>query len=288
MKNTFTKWFKKTFIPKAIGFYFNVFALIAKKKAGASLLSLISKPRKGRIQDFQRKMLNNCTFKETVPYKELHIQTYHWVKPGRKILLCHGWESNSWRWRKLLKNLEDTNYYFIAMDGPAHGATTGNEATGLIYGEMIAAVVEKYQIEVIIGHSFGGYGALYYLAHFPINPVKFMIVLASPDRWLDIAEQFYNALGVSSRLKDGIDLAFNEKYPQNQAFYSGTNFVKDIAIPGIVIHDVKDSTNKIEEGRRIAESWKSSTLFETEGFEHALQSPEVFSIIRKTLEKSIL
>ncbi|HPN71610.1 MAG TPA: alpha/beta fold hydrolase [Saprospiraceae bacterium] len=284
MQNTFTKWFKKTFIPKAIGFYFNVFALIAKKKAGANLLSLISKPRKGRIQDFQRKMLNSCSFKESVQYKDLNIQTYHWVKPGLKILLCHGWESNSWRWRKLLKNLEDTNYYFIAMDGPAHGATTGNEATGLIYGEMIAAVVEKYKIDVIIGHSFGGYGALYYLAHFKNTTVKYLISLASPDRWLDIAEQFYKALGVGSRLKEGIDLAFNEKYPKNQAFYSGSNFAKEINIPGIVIHDIKDNTNVIDEGRRIAASWKGAILFETNGFDHALQSPEVFSIIRNNLE----
>ena len=79
MKNTFTKWFKKTFIPKAIGFYFNVFALIAKKKAGASLLSLISKPRKGRIQDFQRKMLNNSTSKP-LSKKSNEPYEYHLLK----------------------------------------------------------------------------------------------------------------------------------------------------------------------------------------------------------------
>ena len=273
------KWWKGTFIPRLFGTYYNVLALVDKKGSGLSLLHLLSKPRAGKILSYQQKFLNSSTKHLLHTDSGINVQTYHWEGSGTKILLCHGWESNSWRWRKLINHLKSKNFYFIAMDGPAHGASGSDEANGIIYADMIDKVVSTYNPTVLIGHSFGGFGALYYLGHYPTSSIENLIVLASPDRWLDISDQFYKVLGVTKRVKAGVDQAFNRKYDNPQSYYGGANFAKGVKVPGLLIHDVGDVTNKIEEGRRIAENWQQCKMIETSGLGHSLQSPVVYDAI---------
>ena len=52
--------------------------------------------------------------------------TYRWLGKKETILLAHGWESNSFRWKDLIVKLDTAlDYNVIALDAPAHGRSSG-------------------------------------------------------------------------------------------------------------------------------------------------------------------
>jgi alpha-beta hydrolase superfamily lysophospholipase len=45
-----------------------------------------------------------------------HIQTYHWKESeGPTVLLCHGWESNAFRWRNLIEKLQAKGFISLVL-----------------------------------------------------------------------------------------------------------------------------------------------------------------------------
>lgn len=262
-------------MPKVIGAALNVLAFFSQDYAGKVLLNAISKPRKGKIESHQKKFLAKA---ETINFdcEGFEVVTYHWHGTGKKILLCHGWESNSWRWRKFVAALLKENFYVIAIDGPAHGASGSPLATTPLYASFIHQALTRFQVDVLVGHSFGGYSSLYSLSHLGNPGISDLIILASPDRWVDIASAFFDAVGASSSLKNGLDRAFVTKYGFPQEYYNASDFASNIEVNGMLIHDVSDTINKVTDGRSIASKWKNGKHVETEGLGHGLQSPIVF------------
>lgn len=270
-------------MPKIIGSALNVLALLSQEYAGKVLLNAISRPRKGKIESYQKKFLAKAEI-INIDCDGFEVVTYHWRGTGKKILLCHGWESNSWRWRKLVAALLKENYYVIALDGPAHGASGSPLATTPLYASFIHQALRKFEVEVLIGHSFGGYSSLYSLSHMGNPGISYLIILASPDRWVDIAAAFFDAIGASAGLKKGLDRAFIEKYGFPQDYYNASDFAANIEVKGMLIHDGSDSINKVTDGRNIASKWKNCKYFETEGLGHGLQSPVVFDMVIEYLK----
>ena len=154
---------------KSVGLYINTLSYIAPKKAFALAYKLFSQPRKGRITE--HKIPKTLLKAEHVSHKhkEHEFQTYIWKGNEDIILLIHGWESNASRWKKLLSHLKKTGKTIIAIDGPAHGKSSGKEFNVPTYAEFIDVVVQKYNPKIVIGHSIGGNAIAYFQAHYNHN-----------------------------------------------------------------------------------------------------------------------
>jgi len=264
------------YIPKLVGFGLNSWALIQPDASAVKAFNIFCTPRKGRVQSWQKKFLKKFKL-ENIHFDDLEISAAYYVYGDgpKTILLCHGWESNSFRWRKLFKYLKDLDYKIVMVDGPGHGATTGNKFNALLYTRIINGVAEVFNPEIIIGHSIGGYASLLYTANYQPSFIKKIVILASPNKLSDITTTYFNILGLSKKMQRHYYKFFNKHFG-NIEDYSAENFVEKIKQPGIIIHDRNDKINGFEDGAAIAESWKGGQLYEVEGLDHSLQGKEVF------------
>jgi pimeloyl-ACP methyl ester carboxylesterase len=240
---------------------------------------------KGKIKDYQRKFLSSADAQEVLNYNGFKIQTYHWVGSGPMILLMHGWESNTWRWRYLIKHLRESGYNVVALDAPAHGASGSKRFNAVLYAQFAHIVCQKYQPNFIVGHSVGGMAAIYLASHFPLYSVKAYIVIASSNRWLEVVNKFHHVLGLNHRIIDNFESAFRKYFDHPQSYYNADEFAKRISQPGLVLHDVDDNINFITEGRAIAANWNNSELVETKGLGHSMQAKEVYEAISNFIIK---
>ncbi len=132
-------------LTKSIGFYINTDELCISKKAGSIGPAVISANQKREIMKDKLPKTLQSARSETIFHNEDMIQTYIWAGNETVILLIHGWESNSSRWKKLLPYLKKSGSTIVAIDGPAQGLSNGKEFTVPKYAEFMDIVVKKYQ-----------------------------------------------------------------------------------------------------------------------------------------------
>ena len=139
-------------IPKIYGKYFNLLAVFSKKGAAVKAFDVFCVVRKGRIQPLQMDYLQQA--KHSVEAINGHdIQTYKWSGNKDTVLLLHGWESNTFRWRNLVAKLQAADFNVIAFDGPGHGYSSGTKMHVPMYAGCAQYIIDKHQPKAVIGHS---------------------------------------------------------------------------------------------------------------------------------------
>lgn len=274
----------KKYLPKLVGFGLNALGIIAPRRSAEIALDIFCSTRKGRIQSYQKKFLKKF---KSVPLENsgMSIMTYDNGKSGKKVLLCHGWESNSFRWRKLYRSLQDSDLNIIMMDAPAHGASGSNKFQALLYGDMIDIVSQYYQPDIILGHSVGGFSTIYYVSHYKPDFVKKLIILASPDRLIDITQRYFSMIGLGSRVGKRYFNIIKEKFGNDITTYNASDYAAEIGIEGLIIHDKEDDVNLFYEAESIHSKWRNSTLMHTQGLGHSLQDDSVYKAIASAVQR---
>lgn len=92
-------------LPKIVGKVINTASYISKEYAANKALTLFATPRKGKIAPGQLIFLKSASTQE-LEYNGLKIATYQWAGNNKTLLLVHGWESNSARWKNLIEVLK--------------------------------------------------------------------------------------------------------------------------------------------------------------------------------------
>lgn len=276
---------KSALIPRIIGRAINTIVFVSPKLGARLALFLFRYPQSGRLKEHQKALLKDSE-KSAVYVEGKRIQTYRWSGRGRRVLLMHGWQSNSARWIPLVREMQKKSLDIISMDAPAHGASDGRFFDAYQYALALDIVVKEFQPEIIVAHSIGGLTALYYKSHFESEGIKKIISLGAPDRLTDLTAVFIKLLGFSKRTVAAYNREFTNYFEQEQSYYSSSNFVKRISISGAVIHDRNDTLNKYRDGINISENWKNATFYTTSRLGHSMQSQEVYAIVLDEIEKT--
>jgi pimeloyl-ACP methyl ester carboxylesterase len=272
-------------IPFVIGQLINALSYVHPRKSAKIALDLFCRPWAGKILDHQRNFLDK-SYQKRIPFQDIEIQTYFWQGKGPTVLLIHGWESNTWRWRKVINRLIVENYTIIAFDGPAHGASGGRRFNAYVYAQMIAHICELYQPAHIVSHSIGAFASIYYVSKMDCIALESMVIMGSPNKLTDLTEVFTRILGFNNRVMKVYDSEFTRYFEKPQHYYNAEDFVKEVTVPALIVHDENDELNKFEGGLAIAHNWKGSTLFTTKGLGHSLQNEIVYDAIVAFLKKS--
>jgi esterase/lipase len=268
----------KKIILKIIGWKFNIIGMFSPETALHQALTLFSKPKNGRIFSYQKKFLDS--FKKTsIDAKGCKIQTYEKGNGKIKILLAHGWESNSWRWRKFIQFMGIENYTFIALDAPGHGLSQPDQFDLLLYSEAINTTVLKFKPDFIIGHSIGGLAVLLSCAEYDIPAQTKIISMGAPHSLGSIFERYFNAIGLSKKISSKIEFIFQKKYNRVLAQFSIQGMGSSIKNFGLILHDINDMTNEIINAEIISKSWANGHLISTEISNHSMQKEEIYKII---------
>ena len=274
---------KSAYIPRLVGKFINLIVFISPKLGAYMALYLFRYPQSGKIRSKHKKLLKDAE-KKALYLNKKKIQTYRWKGEGKTILLMHGWQSNSARWKPLLPKLQEKGFDVISMDAPAHGDSGGFFFDAYQYALSLDVVTKYFKPEVIIAHSIGGLTALYYQSHFENTYIKKIISIGAPNRLIDLTAVFIKILGFSERTIKAYNTQFTNFFNKEQDYYNAADFVKNINIPGAVIHDRNDQLNHYRDGVNIAENWQGAKLYTTSRLGHSMQSKEVYDTIMFELE----
>jgi len=262
-------------LTKSIGLYINLLSFVHPKKAKAAVYYFFSKPRDGKLsQDALPDFLEKAN-RETIAFNGDTIQTYTWKGNGAVVLLAHGWDSNSWRWEKLLPHLQASGSTVVAVDAPDHGLSKGSFSLPK-YAAFINVVAEKIQPDYLIGHSLGGSASLYY-HHVYRNPnLQKMVILGSPAELNPIIDNYRKLLSLTPKSRKLLGDYFIDNFNFHPDAFSARLFGKAFEIRGLVVHDTLDDVVLYAESEKIISSWAASRLITTTGLGHSMHSEEVY------------
>ena len=265
-------------LPKIIGSLINFIGIFNTSYASKLALQLFSKPRGGQLTPNGILFLNTAT-KTTLYYNDLPIQTYQWKGSKETVLLAHGWESNSNRWRNEIEQLQTEGYNVIALDGPAHGGSGSTTFNAILYSEFINVVSKKFKPSAFIGHSVGGMGLVIFLKKQTYIHTKKLVLLGTPSGFKGIMKRYKEMMGYSKNVSVGIDTYIELKFGHPPHYFSTADFAKDIDAKGLLIHDKKDRIIPYQDALDIDTQFKNAKLISTEGLGHSLKGDFVMDEI---------
>ncbi|WP_116797312.1 alpha/beta fold hydrolase [Flavobacterium sp. 103] len=268
---------------KSVGLYINLLSLIQPKKALHLSYTLFTNPRIGKIANDQLPKILQNTIKETFLYNEHQFQTYTWEGNNTRILLVHGWESNSARWEKTLPYLQKSGSTIIAIDAPAHGQSSGKEFNVPRYAEFINKAVEKYNPSIIIGHSIGGAACIYHQYLHPETSIEKMVILGAPSDLKTLIDNYIQMLSLNRKMFSLLEKRYLENFNFKLEDFSGGAFAKHIKIAGIIAHDTTDTVVAFEEGQKIASGWKKGKFITTQDLGHSMHDDDLYQEIYRFL-----
>ncbi|RAR46817.1 alpha/beta fold hydrolase [Flavobacterium lacus] len=272
-----------TFLIKTIGCYINVLSYIFPKMATKLAYKFFSEPRAGKLKpEFMPEILEKATI-ETVSLKNYNFPIYKWDGNETKILLIHGWESNASRWEPMFPYLQKSGCTILAIDGPAHGLSSGDEFNVPYYAEFINTVFQKYEPQILIGHSIGGSACLYFQHHFSSISLEKMILLGAPSDLEILLNNYAQLLGLNTKVVQLLNTYFFERFNIKTDEFLGEKLASSLVIEGIISHDIDDDVVLFLESKKIASGWKKATFIETKGLGHSMHDKTLYEDIEKYL-----
>lgn len=278
--------FVKHYLPTIFGLYYNTLSTVAPELAARQAFRTFTKVRKGRLNDTQEQYLAVAR-KERLEVHEHEIQVYHWPGKNQRILLVHGWESNTHRWRNLISELRSADFDIIAFDAPGHGASTGGHLHVPLYADCVDVVIDRYEPSNIVGHSVGGMTALYSYSRNRHPEVRKIVTLGSPAEFRDIIDHFQDLLDLKPGLMNALREYVVQEFGLEVDDFSSPAFVKDSEIQGLLFHDRLDPVTPFRASESVHSQWRKSKLIATEGLGHSMHQQGINQQIVDFLQEEL-
>ena len=276
----------KTIFTKSIGLYINILSYVNPAKAIKLAYSLFSEPREGRLDKQALPTILQEASTKTHYNNDDYFQSYTWKGNNTIILLVHGWESNASRWENIIPYLKKSGSTIIALDGPAHGLSSGKEFNIPQYATFIDQIAQQYKPTYLLGHSLGAKTCLYYQAKYQNSDIKKMVILGSPSDFKVILNNYIAMLSLNNTIYKGLKNHYLNHFNLNINQFSGTLFASQIATTGLIAHDIDDNVVLFAEATKIASTWKNAVLIETNGLGHSMHDATLYNKVYQFLFES--
>jgi pimeloyl-ACP methyl ester carboxylesterase len=277
----------KKLIPKLLGFYLNILAIIAPARAARKSFLLFCRPLRPSITSRQQTFLDSAR-KFTLDHEGYSIQCYRWGSGAKQILLLHGWQSHTYRWKAYVDALSKDEYTIFSIDAPGHGWSSGSFLTVPLYSSLIRRFIgQQGPMHAVFGHSLGGFALLHALYEARDLPIGRIVLLATPGEASDFISVFKNTLGLSDKTVKLVIAHFAQQYGVTPDFFSTRKFARDLHVKGLIIHDEHDSEAPYSDAVSLQRVWQSSTLMTTRALGHNLKSPLIIKAVVDFTHESI-
>lgn len=272
-------------VPKLYGKWLNFIAFFSPRTAAKIGFDIFCTIRKGRVKPEQVSFLDAA--KHSVELiGEQQIQTYTWKGTKETVLLLHGWESNTYRWRNLIAKLKEHNFNIIAFDAPAHGHSTGKMLHVPLYAASTRYILDKFNPDYVVAHSMGGMTILF--DHFlnPKDHVKKIVTIGSPCDFESFMHHYQAILKFNDKVWKAMDQRLKRVFGFHINEFKSSLFVANNKVPGLLFHDIEDKQVLHTESIKVHESWNNSRLVLTTGLGHSMHQEEVNEEIITFLESN--
>jgi len=261
-------------MPASIRLFFAILGRISPALAGRLAATLFCRPRHHRRPDRERALIARGT---PVPLPE-GLSATAWGA-GPVVLLVHGWEGRGAQLGAFVDPLVAAGYRVIALDGPAHGDSTGTTVTGPEFARALETTREAVgPLAAIIAHSFGAFISL--LAASRGLTADRIVVIGSPSSVPEVLREFQELIALPPRAMPSMVRALEQRGGAPMESFDVATFVGHIDAPLLVVHDTDDLEVPYVNGTRLAELF-GARLLTTSGLGHRriLYTPGVVSAV---------
>jgi pimeloyl-ACP methyl ester carboxylesterase len=269
MKKSFRK-----LLPKLVGLKLNSLFFVNPQLALEQAFYLFCAPRRGKPEAHESPFLDSAK-SEKIKIGNVSTQVYRWNGTKEKVLLLHGWESNTYRWKDLIDKLQAENYDITALDAPAHGNSSGKLFNVPLYAKFVQVLIEKHKPDFVVGHSVGAMTADFQQHMKPSKNISKLVLLGPPSELTEIMADFQEVFGFHQKFMEGLEKFFQKKFDYTFEVFSTARFAKSLKMEGLIIHDKFDKIAPVSASEAIAKNWGNSRLIITEGMGHSLNNENV-------------
>jgi hypothetical protein len=236
-----------------------------------------------KFKKYQSDFLKTSHF-SFLDFEGKRIAQYRWGS-GEKVILClHGWQSNSFRWKKYVEVLDKKKYKMICLDAPAHGRSDGVLFNVPMYARLIQQFLEQNKVDSILSHSLGAFSTMYLLSNYPLLSPPKVIALGTPSYADSFIDEFIRVLNLSSKARRNLVTYFTNYSGLKTNDFDSKLFAKNQKSFGLIVHDINDKEAPFEYAKEMAKIWPKSRFLGTEGFGHKLRDDSVVQEVIKFID----
>ncbi|WP_303312523.1 alpha/beta fold hydrolase [Hymenobacter sp. BT730] len=220
------------------------------------------------------------------------IAAYEWNAEGSKtVLLVHGWEHRASFWGVFVRSLIKAGYRVVALDGPAHGASSGSQTTLPAFAQAVQTVADQVgPIYAVVAHSFGGAATVGVPVHFnkaADGQLPRLTLLSVPASTSAVAQRFAALLQLPSTVLERMSQYVRQQHGRDAESFSllqtGRLFPTHRAL---LLHDHADESIPFAEAQELASRWPGLEFRPTSGLGHnrIMRDPMVIAQILEFLQ----
>lgn len=188
---------------------------------------------------------------------QLHA-TFWGGSQGPPVLLVHGWNGRGTQLGQFVGPLREAGFRVVALDGPAHGQSTGTHTNMSAFADALVKVGNELgPLAGYVAHSFGGAAGV--LAAHRGMKVKALVPIGAPNNIGAIFETFSREVG----LAPASFRAFQKRVEAISGLVVKDAFVGRWAPSGqrgLVLHAEDDAVVPFSEAVNMQAAWPSATL----------------------------
>jgi pimeloyl-ACP methyl ester carboxylesterase len=204
-----------------------------------------------------------------------HINGFRWTPKnatGSKVLICHGFDSYSYRFHEFIQPLLEEGFEVLAFDAPGHGLSSGRQITMPVYQQMVLEIHKRFgPVDGIMAHSLGGLGAGLALEKMQDHQLKRFVLISPATESTRAIQTFFKYIKVSPRVKEEFENLIQEIGGNPSSWYSVARVMQEITTPTLWIHDKEDSITPFDDMKHLLNIPLPHIQFEiTTGLGHSL------------------
>lgn len=190
---------------------------------------------------------------------------------GKRVLICHGFDSYSYKFDHYITPLLELGFEVLAFDAPAHGTSTGKTINAQQYRDVILKINELHgPVDGIIAHSFGGIAVALAVEKFNQNENKRLVLIAPATETTRSIEQFFSYIPVSKKVRAAFDQLIEEIGGNPASWFSVSRVMQTITTPTLWVHDKDDTITPYEDMQHLLQKNLPHVRFKiTEGLGHS-------------------
>ena len=271
----------KRIILKTISIYLNLINMLSSKIGGRHAFYIFCYPFKAKITDRQQAFLDTAhQFK--LPVEDFEIQCYRWGNGPKNILFVHGWQSNTYRWKKYIETIPQDEFTIYAFDAPGHGNSGNLIGNVPLFEKAIHKMMDHIgKAESIVSHSIGSFSSLYYIDQNPEFQPNKLVTLATPDSIDDFLDYYFSTFRLSNSTKVNFKKYFTNYTQKELSFFRLENILKKNNSDGLIIHDEEDRTVSVNYSKKLHKLWPDSRLVITKGLGNKLKDEKIIRMVHE-------
>ena len=218
--------------------------ILSARKAAAKAWRLMCTPFNGKNITKTPPLFDSASPVE-FPIQKWKVKGFHFKPEGdvqldKKILICHGFDSSSYRFARYIPSFLKAGFQVFAFDAPGHGFSDGKTINAFIYRNTILEIEALFgPFYGIMAHSLGALAASL-AAEEMNNPDKKIVLIAPATEVKTIFSNFFKTVPLTRKTRKAFDDLIVEKSGYKTEWFSVARAIEKVSSQVLWIHDTED------------------------------------------------